>query len=85
MSESKIGKYCGENSPMYGKNFSKEHREKLSQNSAWAKSVKCIETEKVYSSACKAAKAIGLKSSTGISKCCNGERKTAGGYHWQFC
>ena len=29
-----MGKYCGENSPMYGKNFSKEHREKMSQNSA---------------------------------------------------
>ena len=85
LSESKMGKYCGENSPMYGKNFSKEHREKMSQNSAWAKAVKCIETEKIYSSACKAAKAIGLKSSAGISKCCNGEQKTAGGYHWQFC
>jgi len=39
----------------------------------------------VYSSACKAAKAIGLKSSAGVSKCCINEQKTAGGYHWQFC
>lgn len=85
LSESKMGKYCGENNPMYGKNFSEEHKEKLSQNSAWAKPVKCIETNMVYSSACKAAKAVGLKSSAGVSKCCINEQKTAGGYHWQFC
>ena len=80
-----MGKYRGENNPMYGKNFSKEHRERMSQNSAWAKPVKCIETNIIYSSACNAAKAVGLKSSAGISKCCINEQKTAGGYHWQSC
>lgn len=83
-SKAKRGKYVGKNSPMYGKSFSKEHREKLSQNSAWAKKVRRIETGEIYASACKAAKAVNLKSSSGISKCCIGQQKTAGGFHWMF-
>lgn len=74
----------GENSPMYGKIFSTKHRENLSKNSAWAKKVQCIETGEIYTSACKAAKAVNLKSSAGISKCCLGQQKTAGGFHWIF-
>lgn len=83
-SEARKEKYAGKNSPMYGKKFSQEHRERMSQNSAWAKKVKCIETGEVYSSALQASKAVKLKSSSGISKCCNGERKTAGGFHWTY-
>lgn len=66
---------------MYGKKFSEEHKRKLSQNSAWAKSVRCIETGEIFSSALQASKNLGLKSSAGISKCCKGQNKTAGGYH----
>ena len=38
----------------------------------------------VFSSALQASKKVGLKSSAGISKCCSGERKTAGQLHWEF-
>lgn len=83
-SEAKKGKYVGEKSPMYGKKFSPEHRQKLIENSAWAKPVKCIETGELFSSALQASKAVGLKTSSNISKVCNGQRKTAGGFHWMF-
>lgn len=83
-SEAKKGMYIGEKNPMYGKKFTEEHRKKMSQNSAWAKKVICVETGEVYSSALQASKAVGLKSSAGLSKCCNGERKTAGGFHWMY-
>lgn len=38
----------------------------------------------VYDSASAAARALGLKRSTGISKCCNGQFKKSAGYEWQF-
>ena len=46
--------------------------------------VLCVETGKIYSSQSLAAQDISLQSSAGISKCCTGERKTAGGYHWRY-
>lgn len=84
LSEAKKGKYCGKNSPNYGKHPSEETKQKMIKNSAMAKKVLCVETGEIYSSALQAAKAVGLKSSSGISKCCIGERKTAGKYHWQY-
>ena len=84
LSQSLKGKYCGENNPMFGKKFSEEHKQKLVENSAMAKPVRCVETGEVFSSALQASKKVGLKSSAGISKCCSGERKTAGEFHWEF-
>lgn len=49
-----------------------------------SKAIKCIELNKVFNSQIEAAKELGLCSSSGISKCCKGERKTAGGYHFEF-
>lgn len=48
-----------------------------------SKRVRCIETEIIYNSIKEAAIAVGI-TSAGISLCCNGKRKTAGGYHWEF-
>ena len=65
-------------------------RQKIMQNihpidrSYCSQKVLCVETGKIYESQLSAAKDIGLKSSAGISKCCTGERKTAGGYHWRY-
>lgn len=81
MSKAKIGKYVGENNPNYGKKLSEEHRKKLIENSGQAKKVICIETQQIFSSALQAAKAVGLKSSSGISKCCAKQAFTAGGFH----
>ena len=48
------------------------------------KPIYCITTNTVYVSGADAAKAVGLKSASGILRCCYGERKTAGGLEWKF-
>ena len=45
------------------------------------KPVRCIETGEIYKSIKDAEKAIKTKH---ISDCCNGKRKTTGGYHWEY-
>lgn len=47
------------------------------------KKVICIETKNIYKTITQASKDIGIHRSD-ISKCCKGERITAGGYHWMF-
>lgn len=42
----------------------------------------CIETNMTYRTAKEAAEATGADESS-ILKCCNGQRKTAGNYHWK--
>lgn len=57
------------------------HNKRLSK--ALAKAVYCVELDKVFESQKEAAAEIGICSAS-ISRCCNGKRKTAGGYHWRF-
>lgn len=45
--------------------------------------VLCVETGVVYESEMEAARQLGISHSH-IGCCCNGKRKTTGGYHWQF-
>ena len=45
--------------------------------------VLCIETGIIYNSLKEAAKAIGMKATTGITACFSGKAKTAGGHHWK--
>ena len=47
------------------------------------KSVECVETGEVFSSAAEAARSK-LIDRPNISSCCAGKLKTAGGYHWRF-
>jgi len=47
------------------------------------KPVSCIELNTIYPSASEAAKCLNLDPSS-ISKVCRGERKKAGGYHWEL-
>ena len=44
--------------------------------------VLCVETGEQYPSTKEAERQTGIANSH-ISACCNGERKTAGGYHWR--
>ena len=46
--------------------------------------VKCIETNMIFNSLQAAADYIGYSSTTHISGCAMGKRKSAGGYHWRF-
>lgn len=47
------------------------------------KAVKCVETGNVYESIQLATKMTGVHN-TNISRVLRGERKTAGGYHWEY-
>lgn len=47
------------------------------------KAIYCIETNKVYASGVYASENTGILRSN-LSNCCNGKRKTAGGYHWKY-
>lgn len=48
------------------------------------KKVRCIETNTIYNSLAEAGKDMKLHSSA-ICQCCKGTKKTAGGYHWEYC
>lgn len=80
----------GENNPMYGKHHSEEAKKKMSENRKGIPSatrnrtnVFCIELNKIFDDATTAAKELSIDSS-GILKVCRKERKTCGGYHWEF-
>lgn len=47
------------------------------------KPVRCIELNTIYPSGAEAARCLNLDPES-IRKVCRGERKTCGGYHWQF-
>ena len=46
--------------------------------------VKCIETGIIYQSASEAARQIPKASQSKICMVCRGQRKTCGGYHWEY-
>ena len=48
-----------------------------------SKPIRCIETGIIYPSTHEAGRQTGINQSH-ISHCCNGKRKTAGGFRWQF-
>ena len=67
-----------------GRKLSKEWKDKISENSAQAKKVKCIETGIIYNSCVLAAKDNNIKTARNIGDVCNGKHKTCGGLHWKF-
>lgn len=81
-----------------GKELSQEHKQKISKAKKGKKlsettkkrmsesqkvRVLCIETEQIFNSMEEASEWVGI-SYTNISKCCRGEHKTCGGYHWKY-
>ena len=64
----------GEKSYLYGKTGALHHR---------SKAVLCVENGKIYGSTMEAERKMGIAHES-ISKCCNGKRKSAGGYHWEY-
>lgn len=63
-------------------NINDPHRLELETNhTAKSTPVLCIETGEVYPSTHEVERQTGVKRGN-ISKCINGKRKTAGGYHW---
>lgn len=80
----------GNKNGMYGRRHSEEAKQKVSQANKGRISfrrnlcnVYCIDLDKVFDDATTAGKILNLDSGA-ILKCCRGERKTCGGYHWEF-
>ena len=81
---------------MLGKHHSEEHKRKRSEalkgsNNPGARTVKCIETGRIFSTIKEASEWCGLKSSGDITNCCKGKQKTAGKHpitgeslHWEY-
>lgn len=74
-----------------GRTFTDEHKQKISKNHAdftgsknpRAKKVLCVETGQVFDYIKDAEVKTGVNAKN-IGACCNGKRKTAGGYHWMY-
>lgn len=80
----------GEKNPMYGKHHTEESKAKIRDASIGRKSPKrnttpvyCIELDRKFDDASTAGSELNIDSS-GILKCCRGERITCGKYHWKF-
>lgn len=83
-------KISGKNNCMYGKTHTDEARKKISEAKIGKPShrrnttpILCIELDKQFKDATEASKELHIDSSA-ILKVCRGERKTCGGYHWEF-
>lgn len=66
-----------------GRIITEEHRKKLSENSANARQVICIELNQIFRS-CKEAATFIKRHPSCVNDCCRGKQKTAGGYHWRY-
>ena len=80
----------GKNNPFYGKHLTDEHRRKISNSMKGNKvqpvnkrPILCVETGIIYESTAQATRELGIHNYA-IRRVCYGERKTAGGYHWQY-
>lgn len=57
------------------------HNERIAK--ARSKPIYCVELDKTFESATKAAEELNLHQGN-ITKCCKGKRKTAGKLHWEY-
>lgn len=82
--------FSGSNNGMYGRNHSEEAKQKVSQANKGRMSIRrnrcnvySVDLDQIFDDATTAGKSLNLDGSA-ILKCCKGERKTCGGYHWEF-
>lgn len=80
----------GRKNGMYGKHHTEEAKMKVSNANKGKISsrrnrntVYCIELKTTFKDATEAGKTLNIDGGA-ILKCCRGERKTCGGYHWEF-
>lgn len=53
-------------------------------NKCNCKKVLCVELNKIFNSIEDAYRFAGLNDGSCITRCCKGQRQTAGGYHWKY-
>ena len=84
--------HTGEKNPMYGKHFSEESKRKMSEahkGKIYANTKPILQFSKSgeliaeYSSLTEASRQTGCNNSH-ISSCCKGNRKSTGGYIWEY-
>ena len=80
----------GEKNPFYGKQLTEEHKDKIRETRKARniqpvnkQLVRCVETGVIYESTAQATRELGIHNYA-IRRVCYGERKTAGGYHWEY-
>lgn len=78
--ENMIKAHKNKTSCFYGKHHTNIAKSLMSNKHN--KPVICIETNKIYPSSLIASKELNITNH--IGRCCNGERKTCGGYHWRW-
>lgn len=64
------------------KKLSESHKGKIPSNKI-LKPVYCVELNKIFDTPSDAAKELSINSGN-IMSCCKGDRKTCGGYHWEY-
>ena len=70
--------------PMLGRHHSDEAKDAMRMAKIKkAKSVLCVETGETFVGLKEAGRQTSIDK-TSISRCCRGQQKTAGGYHWRF-
>lgn len=80
----------GENNPFFGRQLSEDHKKKIRETRkdrgiepVNKQRVRCLETGIIYESTAQATRETGIHNYA-IRRVCYGERKTAGGYHWEY-
>ena len=80
----------GKGNPFYGQHLSEDHKQKIRERRKELdiqpvnkRPVRCVETGFIYESTAEATRETGIHNYA-IRRVCYGERKTAGGYHWEF-
>lgn len=63
--------------------MSKSRKKMTGEKNPKSKKVLCIELNEIFNGTREAARILNICSSS-ISNCCNGKRKTAGGYQWKY-
>lgn len=84
-SKSMRGKLLGKNNPMYGKHLSEETKKKLSETKR--KPILQYTKEGIYIREWESVKSVTIELNinlAGISQCCKGKRKSAGGFIWKY-
>ena len=86
MSEAQRTRFAENDGYWLGKHLSEEHKKKIGEGckgKCRSKKVICIETGEIYCNAREASEKTGACYSK-IGACCRGERKTCGGFHWEY-